>query len=318
MGDFNDLGEFYTPPQTIKTKGERAGLMEYLPSALLTIVLIIISGLGTLVQFNFSIKNIVFTTFIVSLSLRLVTVYSAKYVGSNLKYNKSLYTDDFKNIQKELIETGKDVDKAEFDRYVKDYNLKLKKEAYIKKKRGKIARLGAIINKLSFKNELSFSKWRDNRINRKLKKIEELEKVSTKEYIDANIIYIRVKYRKVRSCYFFSVVENNYAKGRYYNVNVSKEISKEIAKSLPITVMLVLLGSLMMFSATMGVLNLISFFYDVAVMIINFVLGWFVVGKKAIASTVNAFINRIIFIKEFKNERENKKAVEVVEKNSNQ
>ena len=82
--------------------------------------------------------------------------------------------------------------------------------------------------------------------------------------------------------------------------------------------MLVLLGSLMMFSATMGVLNLISFFYDMAVMIINFVLGWFVVGKKAIASTVNAFINRIIFIKEFKNERENKKAVEVVEKNGNQ
>ena len=313
MGEFDNLGEFYTPTKQLKPKGEKAGVMEYLPSALLTIVLIIVSGLGTLIQFDLQFKTIVFSTFIISLSLRLVTVFSAKYVGSSAYYNKSIYAENFKKIKDELLETGKDVDKAEFDKYVGKYNLKLKKETYAKKKRGKIATLRERINRLSFKNELSFSNWRAKRIERYSKKIEELQKICSDEYIDVNIIYLKVKYRKVRSCYFFSTVENNYAKTRSFNVNVSKEISREIVKSLPLTILLVSLGSLIVFSSKTGTLNVVSFFYDIAVILFNFVVGWFVVGKKAVASTVNAFINRIIFIKEFKNVKVQNANIENVE-----
>lgn len=313
MGEFDNVGDFYNPPNKPRPAGRKSGVMEYLPSALLTIVLIVVSGLGTLIQFNLQFHAIVFSTFIISLSLRLVTVFSAKYVGSNIYYNKESSSDKFLNVQKELIETGKNIDKAEFDRYVKERNVQLKKDAYKGKKRGKIALLKEQINKLTFANEYAYSERRTNRIKKKEKKIEELRAISTDEYVDANIIYIKVKYRKIRSSCFFSPYEQNAPKYRQYSVNVSREISKEIAKSLPLTILLVSLGSLIVFSATTGSINILSLFYDIAVILFNFIMGWFVVGKKAVASTVNAFINRIIFIKEFNNVKVQNANIENVE-----
>ena len=302
MGEFDNYSEFYIPEKP-KEKA-RAGIMEYLPSVLLTIVLVFVSGLGTLVQFEMSFKNIVFGTFLVSLALRLVTVFSAKYVGSNLCYNKKIYSDEFTEIKNEFLELGKGIDKAHLDKYVACHNRELKKQMYIKKQKTKIEKHLDVIHKCEFKNSLSYSKRRERQIKKRNRKIEWLEKISKPEYVEENIPYLKVKYNKVRTCYFFSPLEDNVTKSRNYTVNVSKELSKEILKSLPLTIFLSSLGSMLLFGATTGKINAISLSYDLAVIIFNFSLGWFVVGKKAVSTTINAFLNRIIFLKEYRSKNE--------------
>ncbi len=306
MREFEEFKEFIPQENKANNNIEKTSLAEYLPSVCLTIVLVILSGLGTIVQYSFDFKNIVWSTFIVSLSLRLVTIFSAKYVGSNLFYNKEMHSENVVKIKTELSDVGKDIDKSDLDKYVNTYNFESKKKAYKTKIRSKIAKREQKVNKLKFKNELLYKKRREKLISRHNKKIEELKAISSDEYVEKNIRYIKVKYKKVRPCYFFSFTENNSVKDRYYNVNVSTETSKEIIKSLPLTIFITILGSTMVFSATTGTLNLLSFFYDLTMIMFNFVLGWFVVGKKVLSATISAYINRIIFLKEYKNKNESK------------
>ena len=94
MGFYEENKEFMPKEEQRSNNSVKGGLMAYLPSAILTLILVALSGLGALIQVNFSLKNVVWTTFIISLSLRLISNFLSKYVGSNLYYNKALYSDE--------------------------------------------------------------------------------------------------------------------------------------------------------------------------------------------------------------------------------
>ena len=284
----------------LPTSKVKAGVMTYLPSVILTFILIAISAFGTLIQFRFQIQNIVWSAFFISLCLRLVSIFLSKYVGSNLYYNKTIVTDDVQRFKNDFIKEGKGIDKVEFDTYVREYNLRVKKKTYETKKRTKITKIDLKINGLLHKNDIYETRRRSEKIKALRKKKAEIEKICTKEYIDENIAYIRVKYPKVRSCYFLSPAEDSSDTKIRYNVNFSKSTTSEILKSLPLTICLVLFGALISYDAVMGNANVISILYDVGNMAFNFTLGWFVVGKKIIARTINAYINRLTFISGYK------------------
>ena len=300
MGFYEENKEFLPRNEQKIENKIKAGIMAYLPSAILTLILVALSALGALIQVNFQLKNIIWTTFIISLFLRLISNFLSKYVGSNLYYNKALYSDEVQSFRKEFIESGKSVDKNLFEDYVKEYNLETKKKTYIKKKRGKNTKLQNDVTKLLNLNEIDYKKRRVKKIKRKNKKIAEIEEVSTDEYINKYIKYIKVKYPKVRACYFLSPEEDCADSGEKYNINYAKENTIEILKSLPLTAALVFFGALISYDTVMGNVNVMSILYDIGNMVFNFILGWFIIGKRLISRTINTYINRHTFIAKFK------------------
>ena len=307
MDEFYEINkEFITNPVNNTAKKIKAGIMTYLPSVVLTLILLVLSGLGALLQFNFSIKDIVWTTFFISLGLRLVSNFLSKYVGSNLAYNKALYSDEMQSLKKDFINAGKNIDRTAFEKYIYEYNLENKKKAYKNKKRMKIQALNEKKSLLTFRNKLDYSKRRANKITKLEHKKDELTSISTDDYIDENISYIKVKYAKVRSYYFLSPSEDYVEDGIRYKVNFSKENTKEILKSLPLTVALVFFSALLAYDVAVGKVNAVSILFDIANMVFNFIIGWFTVGKKIASRMMNAYINRQTFILEFKAKYESK------------
>lgn len=305
MGFYEENKEFLPKEEQRSSSGVKGGLMAYLPSAILTLILIALSGLGALIQVNFSLKSVVWTTFLISLSLRLISNFLSKYVGSNLYYNKALYSEEIQGFKKNFLDCGKDIDKSLFEKYVTEYNLESKKKAYIKKKRGKIAMLQEKANALKRINELDFKKSRDRKIKRLQKQIKELEEISSDEYINLNIIYLKVKYPKVKTYYFLSPEEDCVESKEKYNINYARENTIEILKSLPLTVTLVFFGALISHDAVMGNVNAMSVLYDIGNMVFNFIIGWYVIGKRLISKTINTYINRQTFIEKFKAQTKN-------------
>jgi hypothetical protein len=305
MGFYEDNREYLPKSEPQVNNKVKGGLMAYLPSAILTLILVALSGLGALIQVNFSLKNVVWTTFLISLSLRLISNFLSKYVGSNLYYNKALYSEELQGFKKDFLDSGKDIDKNLFESYVAQDNLESKKKSYIKKKRGKLTMLQEKANKLERINKLDFTKARDRKIKRYQKQIKELEDISSDEYIDANIIYLKVKYPKVKTYYFLSPEEDCAESKEKYNINYSRENTIEILKSLPLTATLVFFGALISYDAVMGNVNAMSVLYDIGNMAFNFILGWFVIGKRLISKTINTYINRQTFIAKFKSKIKN-------------
>lgn len=283
--------------------------MTYLPSVILTLILIALSGLGTLLQFNFSLKDIVWITFLISLGLRIVSTFLSKYVGANLSYNKALYSEEMQTIKANFIKSGIDIDRDAFETYVADYNLEQKKKAYKAKKGIKKQNIKTKKNTLVFLNQLECKERRTRKIERLSKKVEEIENILSDEYVDKNIAYIKVKYKKVRSYYFLSPSEDYIDNSVRYSMNFSKESTKEIIKSLPLTVALAFFSSLLAYDAVMGTINAVSILFDIGNMIFNFILGWVIVGKRTAAKMMNAYINRQTFLSKFKSSNESVKKV---------
>ena len=199
-----------------------------------------------------------------------------------------------------FIESGKDIDRDTFETYIIAYNLEQKKRAYKVKKGSKIQKLQNKIKTLYFKNELDCREGRLKKIERLTKKVASLSALITDEYIDKNISYIKVRYNKVRSYYFLSPSEDYIDNSVRYSVNFSKESTKEIIKSLPLTVALVFFSSLLAYDAVMGSINAVSILFDIGNMIFNFILGWVIVGKRTASKMMNAYINRQTFLLGFK------------------
>lgn len=302
------MDEFYEKNKEFMSNRERAnqqnkikaGIMTYAPSVILSLIVLAMSGVGTLLQFNFSIKDVVWTTFFISLGLRLVNNMLSKYVGSNLSYNKALYSDEMQTLKNNFILEGQGINRDEFEKYVHNYNLEQKKQAYKIKKRTKIQSLKTKINMLLFANDIDCKNRRIRKIERLKQKVKELENISSDEYIEKNIAYIKVKYNKVKSYYFLSPAEDYIDNSVRYKVNFSRENTKEIIKSLPLTVAFVFFSSLLAYDAVMGNINALSILFDISSMIFNFIIGWVTVGKKIASKTMNAYINRQSFLLEFK------------------
>ncbi len=299
---YEENKDFISPSSKQETNQNKikAGIMTYLPSVILTLILVTLSGLGALIQFNFTIKEIVWGTFFISLGLRLISNFLSKYVGSNLCYNRALYSEEMQKIKSDFVLAGQDVERDLFEDYVNQYNLTQKKKAYKKKKCSKIQKFKSKIKILTFKNNLECKAGRDKKLSKLKNKVSALESITSDDYIDKNITYIKVKYKKVRSYYFLSPSEDYFDDSIQYSVNFSRENTKEIIRTLPITVALVTFSALLSYDAIMGNINAVSVLFDIGNMIFNFIIGWVTVGKKIVAKMMNAYINRQTFILKFK------------------
>ena len=291
----NDLQE--------KTVGQ--SIVSYIPSVVLTLVLIATSALGSLLQFTFGVKEIVWTAFLTSLGLRVITYILPKYIGSNTYYNRALYSTEVKTTRDDFIAATKDVNKSEFEEYVEQKQLEFKKLAYKRKKSHKLVKWRFKKKTLEYKNELEFSKARDRKIKALEAKIATREAVITDEFIDKNIRYVkRLKYKKLKASWFLTPSEQSVSQSARYTMDETKENIKEILKSLPAMLFCTFLGGLISYNAYMGTINAISVLYDIMNIIFNFVVGFFMIGRRNVAKLLDVYVNRTLFLSQFKAKKE--------------
>lgn len=290
----NDLQE--------KTVGQ--SIVSYIPSVILTLVLIATSALGSLLQFTFGVKEIVWTAFLTSLGLRVITYILPKYIGSNTYYNRALYSTEVKTTRDDFIAATKDVNKSEFEEYVERKQLELKKIAYKRKKSHKLVKWRFKKKTLEYKNELEFSKRRDRQIKALTAKIATREAVLTDEFIDKNIRYVKkLRYRHLKASWFLTPSEQSVSQTARYTMDETKENIKEILKSLPAMLFCTFLGGLISYNAYMGTINAISILYDIMNIIFNFVVGFFMIGRRNVAKLLDVYVNRTLFLSQFKASR---------------
>lgn len=290
----NDLQE--------KTVGQ--SIVSYIPSVILSLILIATSALGSLLQFTFGVKEIVWTAFLTSLGLRVITYILPKYIGSNTYYNRALYSTEVKNTRDDFIAATKDVNKAEFEEYVEQRQIELKKIAYKRKKSRKLVKWRFKKKTLEYKNELEFSKRRDRQIKALTAKIATREAVLTDEFIDKNIRYVKkLRYRHLKASWFLTPSEQSVSQTARYTMDETKENIKEILKSLPAMLFCTFLGGLISYNAYMGTINAISILYDIMNIIFNFVVGFFMIGRRNVAKLLDVYVSRTLFLSQFKASR---------------
>ena len=114
MAEF-DFNEKDLLDETLAHKKESSGVGKFLsvlPTVVLTIALFSLSALSTLINFNFSFKDIVWASFLTALFLRIATAAMSKYLGSNSRYQVGQKSPELLRLQDKIRTTAEKINYA--------------------------------------------------------------------------------------------------------------------------------------------------------------------------------------------------------------
>lgn len=274
-----------------------AKFLSVLPTVILAIALFSLSALSTLINFNFSFKEIVWASFITALLLRIATAAMSKYLGSNSRYQVGQKSPELLRMQEKIRTTAEKINYAEFRSWVINENKKRKLEAYM---RGWARKAAAIDEKIG---RLKIKPLNDG-IGKKIAKLEnkkrEIEYVTSDEYVKKyldtkKVKYIRLDYRKFVTAFSS---DGGY-KREIYSINEKLENGKEILKGLPTMIFISLLSAMIGFSVSFGQINVISCITDIVNITLQFTTGWFFIGSKTLTTEMCVFISKEAILDKF-------------------
>ena len=285
-------------------KDNSSGLGKFLsvlPTVILALALFSLSALSTLINFNFSFKDIAWVSFIVALFLRIATAAMSKYLGSNSRYQVGQKSPELLRMQDKIRTTAEKINYAEFRAWIIEENKKRKLEAY----RREWARKASLIDEELGRLRL---KPLNGKIRKKIAKLEfkkkEIEYLTSeeyvKEYIDAKKVkYVHLDYRKFVTSFSSSC---GYKK-EIYSINEKLENGKEILKGLPTMIFISLLSAMIGFSVSFGQINIISCITDIVNITLQFTTGWFFIGSKTLTTEMCVFISKETILDKFMTEK---------------
>lgn len=294
------IDENKTEQQVKKLKSKALGC---LPSIFLAIIIFSLSALSTAVEFRFSLKTIVWSMFLLSLSLRLALIISSKYAGADLKVRIGQKDNALTELKTTFTNLVKETDISKFKAWVHEQNLKKKKTAYANKIMAKIKKLEHKIEWLEYKCEKKPNKSIHNKVERLKFRLERLKKVSTEEFIAKNIQFLKVKYRPYNANDY--LIDSTDSGGSEYktNVNLALENGKGVAKGLPYSIMVSLFASCLGFGIAFKTVNIVSVLIDLFTILLNFSNGIFIVGQKTLSIQQGVYNNKISTLLEYKNSK---------------
>lgn len=288
-----------------KIKKNTAGskITAYLPTVFSMIVLLALSSVSTLFQFNFSFHSVAWNTFLLSLTLRFCYNFIARYGSANLRYQLSQNSTQVKDACDLYVRESQKLDISHFAAWIEQKNAKNKENAYRAKIQGQIQCIDNKISFLKYKNARKMTKRAERKIESLKFKRDELQQRISDEYIKDNIRYIKVKYTVLRVSDFFISTGKGTGSKEKYSIDEGKEISRECFKGIPSTLMLTLLGSLIGINITLGSVNVVSILFDVMAVSINFFNGYWIIGGKSVASLLSVYTARRLLIAEYLNNK---------------
>ena len=267
-------------------------ILAYLPSLVFFIILIAMSGLGTLIQFNFDIQQIVWATFIVGFSLRFLLNAMSRYIGADTCYNLERAKPYVQEPKERFVKLSRAIDYGTFEDWIDGENLLTKIRIYKERKIKKINRIKRSIRKFTTKNRLKHKNKYDIIINKLNERKAFLESEITEECINENISYLRIRFRRLKAKDFETESEVANTVKKTYSINAPFETVKGITKGLPLMFFVSLFGSMLTYNITMGSINAMSCLYDIAMIIFNATSGYVALGKKNIQRLIGVYNDR--------------------------
>ena len=277
-------------------------ILGYIPSILFFLILMVMSGIGTLIQFQFDISKIIWETLAISFALRFLTIALSKYIGSDTCYNIEKQKPYVQEPKERFIKLSRAIDYGTFEEWIDSENLERKIHIFKENKTKKLNSVNAKLRKTNSKNHLRHRK----RYDRKIASLNELknfiEYELTNEYINDNIKYLKIFFRKLKSKDFETESEVANTSKKTYSMNASFETVKGIIKGIPQILFITLLGSAITYNITMGSINAISCLYDLAMILWYAINGYMGLGKKNIQKLIGVYNDRTEVLSKYINQ----------------
>lgn len=278
---------------------KKSNILGYLPSIVLYVVLIIISGIGTAIQFGFDLKEVIWNAFLISFVLRLMLNVFSKYIGADLCFQIYINKSYVLTPKKDFTLLSQSIDYGNFESWITSENLKTKIGLYKEKKQ---KQLNAVNDKL---RKISLLIIKDKHNRKKIKyenKKKIIEAESTEAYINENIAYLKLTYKKLNAKDFETESELTNSTNNSYSFNASWETTKAISKGVPIMIFTALFGGLLSYNISMGQINALSMCYDLATILWFAINGFHKIGKANIQKLIGVFNQRKTVLSRYINE----------------
>jgi hypothetical protein len=286
------------PPRPRKRKK----MVEYIPSAIAVIATVAMSSLSSLFQFQFELKSVVWTSFVLTMLLRAGTFFASKFVGADARFKAELTSESMERVKTEFTKEAHGIDIVDFEKWIIERNKRAKREAILAQNAEKICLLSQKMDRLIYLNYKTDSHFRHWRIERIKRKIEEIEKVNTPEYVEKNISHIRVKFEELHAADFLVDSEKSTEGRKIYTLDETRENTIEILKGIPLMLAITLFATLLGWNYTIGEINVLTLILDIGFVAFNFSMGYGSVGRKTAASMMTMYTNRRAVVCAFKKE----------------
>lgn len=300
--DFRDDEYIKKTEKVVKTR-HRA--MQFLPTVFMVGMLFAVTSISTLININFTLKDVVWSSLLFDMALRLLTLFSAQWIGSDSRYQRDRMGDDVQTAKKRFVASSEQIELSAFSAWIRVENDRIKKEAYLKKMGEKMSALKVKKKRIDRECSDGFSRFDAWRYKKILKKMDDIKTKTTDEYIDDNIRKLRVKYRRLRTSDFLVPTEYVVAKKELYNMSEVRETSKEIFKFFPVSMFFMILGATIGYQATAGTVNAFSIVFDTFSVAMHFSTGWFYVGRKTVSKLIYVFCCKKIVIDRYLADHQN-------------
>lgn len=296
--------KFASIPKTeeglVDAKALTKSAVSLLPTVLMTLIIVATSFVSTLIQLNFSLKDVIWREVLIMIALRILLQVSSKYVSGDARVRRGMVRDPITTNKAKYEALSDKLDAKDFFAWVDDYNLRTKRKAYEDHMAYRITRLRDKISRVKYRS------MRRGKVNKRLCDMEaelaELEEQASTAYIDENLMRLRVRIKPIRASDFFSDGKDGYH-AHIYAVNPRKDLSGRIARGIPFTLFLSLLLALISGSYMTGKLNLMSVLADLLSIGINLYMGAFVAGDGTLAVVNGSYVNRQTILRLYFSER---------------
>ena len=316
MEDF-DFKEFKFKPKTREQREEdnlnvKPYRMRFIPIAstiLETVALMAIAGLLTIVQFNGKYnEEVTAWMFILYLSLRLMMLFLSKDVAARTRVDVGQTEKEHLKIVQDFKDAAKNISRSSLNYYIKEVaNPQRKVRAWKAKLTPKVEKISAKIERLSIKYRIAEKLGQTKKVEKITKKVaplgvkkDELLYQLSDEFIEKNLDLLKVRYNKVAVNQFFVSDLSAEVSDDKCAINVDFENRMGIARSMPISAMLVAFTTLVgLDSITFGSFDVLTFCLDV--LSVSFYMGtaWLLIGSRTLAKQRKVLENKTVFLEEY-------------------
>jgi hypothetical protein len=309
-----DLEEDYIE-QTRKAVKKRKDVLSFLPTVGMIILLFAVSSISSLLQFSFSFQEVVWSSLIITLGLRMAMLLSGQWIGADGRYQVDQKSEDVKKAKSEYMEASEKLDIPTFDRWIYRENIRRKTEAYQTKNNRKIAALDIKINRIKRKMMFTPTEKLRAKMHRLSQKKENIEAVNSDDFVRQHILDLRVKYKPLHASDFLTPSEFLSGKTEKYHMSEAAENVAEIAKFLPMTIFVTLWFSIVGTSYYFGSLSVVSVVMDTFATALHVSTGWYYVGRRTVSTEIFIFRSRKAMIERHLSEVAPDKAIKETQEN---
>lgn len=283
-------------------KRRKRDLAAFLPGIIMFLLIIAMSSISTLLQFELSLADVAIETVLSMMVLRVGTMLASKWIGGDLRYKKEANGDAIQRAREEFVKLARAVDPVALCAWLEDKNkrdkitaIKLKADARLFRARAKVEQLrGAQLKHRSWLRAIALGKATE--------RLDTATRHASLEYIESNVTSIKIRFRPLRADDFISWSVRP-TKVQSYTVNPGAENTMAVLRGLPSMVFMTMISAMLTFSVTTGDVSIAALLSDLFFIAANFSMGYSGTGAATAAKVESVYIRRAVILRMHLDER---------------